>query len=83
MTKQFMQVSEVKDTLRKIGPLKPFKVTFLKKDGSFRTIFGQMEPFSGSSQEDFPSAVPVFEYSSDGFRSFKVDSVVSIEEVTK
>ena len=72
----FIPVTEVKRKLREIGPLKAFKVTFLKKDGSLRTIFGSLDVFKGN--EDFKSAVPVLEFSTNQFRSFKIDSVVEI-----
>lgn len=74
----FMSQDKVKTTLRKIGPLKPFKVTFLKTDGSTRTIHGHLDVPRDASK-DFPQAVPVFEYAADGFRSFKVDRVINIE----
>ena len=74
---KFIPEQEVKRKLHDIGPLKAFKVTFQKKDGSIRTIFGSLDVFKGGSQ-DFKSAVPVLEFSTNQFRSFKVDSVVEI-----
>ena len=68
----------VKRKLREIGPLKGFKVTFIKKDGSFRTIFGSLDVFDGDMGSDFKSAVPVIEESTGQFRSFRIDSVVEI-----
>lgn len=72
----FIPVTEVKQKLHQIGPLKGFKVTFMKKDGTLRTIFGSLDVFKGN--EDFKSAVPVLEFSTGQFRSFKIDSVVEI-----
>ena len=76
----------VKRKLREIGPLKGFKVTFIKKSGEIRTIFGSLgEPkdrlkdvFQGDPKDGFKSAVPVIEESTGQFRSFRIDSVVEI-----
>ena len=72
---------EVKRKLREIGPLKGFKVTFVKKDGTLRTIFGSMDVFKGDPEESFKSAVPVIEESTGQFRSFRLDSVVELTVV--
>lgn len=73
-----MNENEVKRKLREIGPLKGFKVTFIKKDGTLRTIFGSMDIYQGDAGSDFRSAVPMIEESTGQFRSFKIDSVVEI-----
>ena len=73
-----MNENEVKRKLHEIGPLKGFKVTFIKKDGTLRTIFGSMDIYQGDAGSDFRSAVPMIEESTGQFCSFRVDSVVEI-----
>ena len=73
-----MSENEVKRKLREIGPLKGFKVTFIKKSGEIRTIFGSLDVFQGDPKDGFKSAVPMIEESTGQFRSFRIDSVVEI-----
>lgn len=75
---ELMNEQEVKRKLREIGPLKGFKVTFIKKDGTLRVIFGSMDVYSGNPNDGVKSAVPMIEESTGQFRSFRIDSVVEI-----
>ena len=76
---ELMNEQEVKRKLHEIGPLKGFKVTFIKKDGTLRVIFGSMDVYSGNPNDGFKSAVPMIEESTGQFRSFRLDSVVDLE----
>ena len=51
----------------------PFTVTFLKKDGSERSLTGMLDP-NGKRSEN----VPVMEMSSGKWKSFNINRVVSI-----
>ena len=77
-----LSISEVTKVIQSIGPNKTFNVTFVKKDGTERTFFGcTMDTLpKGSDPSTLPPAVPV--KTVDGWRSFRVDSVLDIQEVT-
>jgi hypothetical protein len=77
---EFIPAQEVKKKLRQIGPLKGFKVVFLKKSGEVRTIVGSMS-IPSNPQEDFKSAVPLIEEESGQYRSFSLDSVIELAVV--
>ena len=73
-----LSIKEVTRIVQSIGPNKTFNVTFVKKDGTERTFFGctmYVKP-EGSDPSSLPPAVPV--KTVDGWRSFRVDSVLEI-----
>jgi len=73
-----LSIKEVTRIVQSIGPNKTFNVTFVKKDGTERTFFGctmDVKP-EGSDPSSLPPAVPV--KTVDGWRSFRVDSVLEI-----
>jgi len=76
-----LSIKEVTKIIQSIGPNKTFNVTFVKKDGSERTFFGctMDTPPQGSDPSSLPPAVPV--KTVDGWRSFRTDSVLDIQEV--
>ena len=84
-----LSIKEVTRIVQSIGPNKTFNVTFVKKDGTERTFFGctmeqricdpQDEKPSGVDPSSLPPAVPV--KTVDGWRSFRTDSVLDIQEV--
>ena len=81
---EYLTVQEVKKKLHQIGPMKGFKVVFIKKDGTERTFFNCVmdKPPQGSTQE-LPEALPVM-VTEDGvakWRSFRLDSVVELNQV--
>ena len=69
-----MTPQEVQNTLNMIGYHKEFTVIFTKKDGSQRKITGYMEQPTGPVKQSV--AVPVV--TEEGWKSFRLDSVVSI-----
>ena len=75
-----LSIKEVTRIVQSIGPNKTFNVTFVKKDGTERTFFGctMDEPPKGSDPSSLPPAVPV--KTVDGWRSFRTDSVLDIQE---
>jgi len=73
-------VQEVKKKLHQIGPLKGFKVVFIKKSGEVRTIVGSMG-VPKTPNEDFKSAVPLIEEETGQYRSFSLDSVIELAVV--
>jgi len=62
-----------------------FRVTFLKKDGSERTMVGQFGTLKyvkgvGKKFDDADhNLITVYEFKSKGYRSFKADSVIEIK----
>jgi len=69
-----MKPEEVRHTLNGIGYYKPFTVVFTKANGEQRKITGYMEqPKSGPKQS---KAVPIV--TEEGWKSFRLDSVLSI-----
>ena len=75
-----LSIKEVTRIVQSIGPNKTFNVTFVKKDGTERTFFGctMDEKPSGVDPSSLPPAVPV--KTVDGWRSFRTDSVLDIQE---
>ena len=75
-----MSIKEVTRIVQSIGPNKTFNVTFVKKDGTERTFFGctMDKAPEGSDPSSLPPAVPV--KTVDGWRSFRTDSVLDIQE---
>lgn len=62
-------------------------VTFTKKDGSLRELFGTLEPnmlpelVGGSSREPDYDTFTIFDIETEGWRSFKTANFVSIKNV--
>lgn len=76
-----MSITDLTRIIQSIGPNKTFNVTFVKKDGTERTFFGctlGTKP-EGANPSSLPPAVPV--KTVDGWRSFRTDSVLDIQEV--
>ena len=74
-----MDNTTVKNALTKIGYQVPFKVVFAKKDGSLRTMFCMMEQPEGPPK--YEHLVPVIDLDVNGWRSFDINKVVSLEVV--
>jgi hypothetical protein len=72
MTYTTLSPTEVQMFLDNIG-YNPFTVIFIKKDGSQRALTGTIEPKDKRS-----TAVPVKDEESGMWKSFRVDSVLSI-----
>ena len=75
-----LSIKEVTRIVQSIGPNKTFDIRFIKADGTERTFFGctMDEPPQGSDPSTLPPAVPV--KTVDGWRSFRTDSVLDIQE---
>jgi len=73
-----LSLSDVKHFIStKLTVGQTFTVVFQKVDGSSRTMECQLtEPPVGATN-DIPSPLPVM--TPDGYRSFKLDSVISLE----
>jgi hypothetical protein len=69
-----MTQDQVQDKLNTIGYYKKFTVVFTKKDGTKREITGYMEKPEGEPRQSV--AVPVV--TEEGWKSFRLDSVLSI-----
>jgi hypothetical protein len=67
-----LPVDVVQSTLASIGPMRQFKVVFVKKDGELREMVCMMDTDSGNRG----ASVPVIEAGT--WKSFRVDSVHSI-----
>jgi len=74
-----LSIKEVTRIVQSIGPNKTFNVTFVKKDGTERTFFGCTMDEKPTNSVELPPAVPV--KTVDGWRSFRTDSVLDIQEV--
>ena len=74
-----LSIKEVTRIVQSIGPNKTFNVTFVKKDGTERTFFGCTMDEKPTNAVELPPAVPV--KTVDGWRSFRTDSVLDIQEV--
>lgn len=72
-----MESNTVKNTLEAIGFGREFTVTFTKTDGSERKMRCMMEAPTKPIKN--PNVVPVMDLDKGVWRSFKVDSVLSIE----
>lgn len=72
-----MSAQEVRNTLNMIGYHKEFQVIFTKANGEQRVMKCMMEAPSGPPKN--PSVVPVMEIDTGMWKSFKVDSVLSIK----
>ena len=71
----------VQQTLNTISYNKPFQVTFIKKDGTERTLTATMEEPKKPLNPDGP--VPVLNISDGGYSSFYTNRVVSIEQMAE
>ena len=71
-----LPVDQVQMFLDNIGAA-PFTVIFLKKDGTQRLLTGNLDVKAKRS-----SAVPVQEAETGQWRSFRVDSVLSLQAAT-
>ena len=68
---------EVQDKLNSIGYMREFTVTFIKKDGTERTITGWTEaPVAGSPH--VTSAVAMREKNTGEWKAFRIDSVIGL-----
>ena len=74
-----LTANEVQNKLSAIGPMKQFKVVFRKVNGEERTMICMMDEPSGPPKN--PAVVPVMDTEKSAWRSFKIDSVVSLEEL--
>lgn len=74
MTYTTLSPEEVQTFLDNIGG-QTFSVIFLKKDGTQRKMVGYIEPNNKRSE-----AVPMMEAETGQWRSFRVDSVLSIHK---
>jgi len=70
-----MKPEEVRHTLNDIGYYKPFTVVFTKTNGEQRKITGYMEQ-PNTSEPRQTKAVPIV--TEEGWKSFRLDSVLSI-----
>ncbi len=64
------------EMLNQIGYGREFMVTFMKKDGTERKMRCMMEPPTGPIKN--PDVVPVMDLDKGAWRSFRIDSVVSL-----
>ncbi len=69
-------MNNVKSKLNKIGYGKEFVVIFTKSDGTQRKMRCMMEPPTGPIKN--PDVVPVMDLDKGAWRSFRIDSVVSL-----
>jgi|14BtaG_2_1085337.scaffolds.fasta_scaffold129695_3 hypothetical protein len=67
----------VLETLAKIGYDKEFTVTFVKKDGTARTMTAKM-PVPDKPKFGEPAAIPVWDTVKDAWRSFDPSRVTCI-----
>jgi len=73
----FQAKRTVLETLEKIGFDNPFCVTFLKKDGTARTMTAKM-PVPDKPKFGEPAAIPVWDTVKDAWRSFDPSRVIRI-----
>lgn len=76
MNSRRLNSTEVKHTLNQIGYNRVFVVIFLKVDGTQRQMRCMMEKPEGGIKN--PDVVPVKDLDKGSWRSFRVDSVLSI-----
>ena len=75
-----LTVNEVQQKLNTIGYFNQFVVVFNKVDGTERKMRCWMEPPVDTKEKPY---VPVHDVDNgDAFRSFRLDSVVSLSEVS-
>jgi len=75
MAYKMIDQDEVQHFLNQQGD-KPFKVIFMKKDGTQRQMTCRLDPKGGNKV-----AVPVMDEESGLWKSFRKDSVLSIQSV--
>jgi len=77
LTRKTLEVSQVQHFLDNIG-YNPFTVIFLKRDGTQRSLTGTLEEPKATPKDKRSTAVPVKDEESGMWKSFRVDSVLSI-----
>lgn len=66
----------------------PCKIQFVKKDGTVRTMLATLEEStlppstSTGTRASSPAVLPVFDVEADGWRSFRLDSLISFNPVS-